>query len=76
VRRHGIEPSDVEDAVHDPSRVPADAYNAGERRWALVGATHGGRILFVVFTMRGDAVRVITARDAITSEKARYRWRP
>jgi uncharacterized DUF497 family protein len=75
VRRHGLEPADVEDAVLDRSRLPVDAHNAGERRWALLGATDSGRVLFVVFTMRAGAVRVVTARDAIAGEKARYRWR-
>jgi uncharacterized DUF497 family protein len=66
---------DVEAAVLDPERIAVEAFNRGERRWALVGMTEGGRLLFVVYTMREGAVRVVTARDAIAGEKARYRWR-
>ena len=46
--------------------------SVGERRWAVLGATEAGRILFVVFTQRSRLVRVITARDA---RKRRYRRR-
>lgn len=69
-----VEPWEAEDAMRDPKRVPQSAYNArGERRWALLGATKAGRILFVVFTHRRGRIRVVTARDAVRSEKRRYR---
>lgn len=35
--------------------------------------TGAGRLLFVVFTHRGELVRVVTARDANVQEKRRYR---
>jgi uncharacterized DUF497 family protein len=44
-----------------------------ERREALIGATESGRILHVVYTMRGEKVRPITARAADETEKGRYR---
>jgi uncharacterized protein len=48
---------------------------AGEKRSAVVGATGGGRLLFVVFVRRGDLIRVVSARDAAQSEKRAYRRR-
>ncbi len=76
VARHGVEPWEVEDAILDPGRVGASARNAPEeRRFAVVGATEPGRLLFVVFTRREERIRVITARDAEDSEKRRYRRR-
>lgn len=69
---HGVEPGEVEEALLDPHG--ADARNvAGENREALIGATEVGRILHVVYTVRGDKVRPITARDADGTEKRRYR---
>ena len=69
-----MEPGDTEDAVLDPRRIGAPAYNvASERRWALLGATEGGEILFVVYTRRGGRIRVVTARGATNQEKRRYR---
>jgi len=74
VAAHGVEPDEVEDGLLDPDRVGASAYDVGgERRWAAVGATQAGRVLFVVFTVRSGAVRVIAARDAGRAERRRYR---
>jgi hypothetical protein len=37
---------------------------SGEQRWYALGATDRLRILFMVFTYRGDRIRPITAWDA------------
>jgi uncharacterized DUF497 family protein len=74
VREADLEPSEAEEALLDPSKTSAAAYNVrGERRWAVVGSTEAGQILFVVFTRRGNLPRVITARLATKREKRRYR---
>ena len=71
---HGLEPEEVEEALEDPRRVSFSAYNApSERRFSVVGATVGGRIIRVVYTTRGEKIRVITAWDAKKSERRRYR---
>ena len=58
----------------DPEGFGTDAYDVPrERREALVGATGEGRILFVVYTIRGEKVRPVTARDASDVQKRRYR---
>ena len=76
VDRHGVEPDEAEQAILDPDRVSASAYNvAGERRWALIGATEGGRLLFVVYTRRGSLIRVVSARGATDQNKRQYRRR-
>lgn len=76
IEEHSLEPEDVEEALLDPRRLGMPAYNvAGEVRRGMLGATGAGRILFVVVTRRGDAVRVVTARDANDWEKRRYRTR-
>lgn len=76
VARHRVEPWEAEDALLDPGRLGTPAYRVGrETRRAALGATESGRILFVVFTSRERRVRVITARDAETKEKRRYRRR-
>lgn len=71
-----MEPEEAEEALLDPQRISRDVYNlAGEHRRGAVGTSEGGRILFVVFTMRRGRVRIITARDATLAEKRRYRRR-
>lgn len=70
---HGIEPEDIDDAFADRHRKGANAYNVpGERRHAIVGSTEDGRLLYVVFTRRAGAIRVVTARDASAQERRRY----
>jgi uncharacterized protein len=71
---HGVEPGEVEEALLDPEGFGTDAYDVPrEQREALVGATGEGRILFVVYTIRGEKVRPVTARDASDAQKRRYR---
>jgi len=56
--------------------VPRAAYAVdGEQRYAVLGATEVGRRLFVVFTRRHGAIRVISAREATDAEKRVYRTR-
>ncbi|MDT7909987.1 BrnT family toxin, partial [Thermus sp.] len=73
IARHGVRP---EEALANPRRLVLRIRSqAGEERWAALGATEAGRILFVVFTRRRGRARVITARDATPEEKRRYRKR-
>lgn len=74
ISRHGVEPWEAEEALLDAGRVGMAAYNVrGETRWAVLGATEPGRILFVVFTRLSGRIRVVTGRDAEGKEKRRYR---
>lgn len=72
--RHNIIPLEVEDALIDPRRIGTSPRKLSEeKRWAVLGSTSEGRILFVVFTRREGMIRVVTARDATEQEKRRYR---
>lgn len=74
ISRHNVIPEEAEEALLDPRRIGIPAYQvATEQRWAVLGATENGRILFVVFTRREGLIRVVTARDATNKEKRRYR---
>jgi uncharacterized DUF497 family protein len=74
IARHGVEPWEAEEAILDTGGVGTAAYDVrGETRWAVLGATEAGRVLFVVLTERAGRVRVVTARDAEGKEKRRYR---
>jgi uncharacterized DUF497 family protein len=76
VAEHDVEPEEAEEAVLDPKRISRTAYAVeDERRYAVLGSTEDGRRLFVVFTRRGSATRVISARDATDAEKRVYRTR-
>ena len=48
----------------------------GEHRWVAVGATRAGRILSIVFAVRGEAMRPITgwAADKETVDLFLRQW--
>ena len=47
-------------------------HSVAERRWAAFGKTDSGRLLVVIFTKRGNLLRVISARDMNSKEKIFY----
>lgn len=47
-----------------------DKHSQDEDRWQIIGKV--GDVLFVVFTERGEAVRLITARVATPNERSEY----
>lgn len=72
--RHRVTPEEAEDAFfHDPLVVRRYAsHRAGERRYYALGQTAVGRRLFVVFTVRRNLIRVISARDMNRNEARVY----
>lgn len=70
---HGVS---AEEALLDPRRIRVPSHHGSdEPRWAILGATESGRILFVVYTRRANRVRVVAARNATQTERRRYRRR-
>jgi len=64
IARHRVRPEEAEQALRN---LPFDLeYQVvgGEQRWTSLGHTDGLRILLVVWTLRADVVRVVTARSA------------
>ncbi|MGO9566899.1 MAG: BrnT family toxin [Desulfomonilaceae bacterium] len=47
-------------------------HSTAEKRWAVFGKTDAGRLLTVVFTRRGELIRVISARDMNRKERIFY----
>ncbi len=62
---------ECEEVFFDPhKRIASDALHSGsEPRYLLLGTTRFGRPLFIVFTVRGNKVRVISARDLNKKEE-------
>ncbi len=53
-------------AFYDPD------HSDDEDREILIGHSHRGRLLMVVYTLRGKAVRLISARQAKRKEATDY----
>lgn len=76
IAEHDVEPWEVEEVFGDSDRQPAPAYSTpSERRRAIVGMGYGGRILYVVYTVRRGLIRVVTAREAEERFRRLYRRR-
>lgn len=52
--------------------VPDLAHSDKERRLYVLGQTDAARRLFLVFTIRGTLIRVISARDMSRKERRVY----
>ena len=71
--KHGVSFSDVETAFYDPYAISMpDPGASAEERFILVGTDALGRIVVVVYTYRGNSIRLISARKATKSERKSY----
>jgi uncharacterized DUF497 family protein len=48
-------------------------HSSDENRFYLLGQTDRGRLLFIVFTIRCDLIRVVSARDMSKKERGVYK---
>ncbi len=71
--KHGVAFEAARDVFKDPFALEwADERQAkGEQRFVTLGMVEG-RLLFVAYTMRGEAIRIISARIAEPFERRRY----
>lgn len=72
--RHRVSQAESEQVFfHEPLVVAEDElHSASELRYFALGRTDAGRLLFVVYTLRGEKVRVISARDMTRREQREY----
>ena len=72
--RHRVSQGECEQAFFgEPLLVAPDPRHSGrEERWAALGQTLDGRGLAIVFTLRGDRIRPISARDMNRKERTLY----
>ena len=71
---HKVSPHEAEQVFFNgPLMVADDMQHSGtERRYFVLGQTDDDRPLFVVFTLRGNLIRVISVRDMSRRERKVY----
>lgn len=76
--KHGVTFEEAASVFDNPLAVifADEAHSAGEEREILVGHSAPGRLLLVSYTERGEAVRIISAREATKRERRDYEQRP
>jgi uncharacterized DUF497 family protein len=72
VAKHGIDFTDVKGVFDDPSALTYQSPRpSDEPRYVTVGMSRGV-LMAVIFTRRGQAIRIISARIARRSERELY----
>jgi uncharacterized DUF497 family protein len=70
--KHGIDFADTFAVFEDTNAVTLDDHGSDEQCFVTIGMDAFGRILVVVYTWRGDNIRIISARKAVRSEVNQY----
>jgi uncharacterized DUF497 family protein len=72
--KHRITFEEAATAFRDPlGRITEDPrHSEGEQRFALLGQSEERRLLVVMFTERGEAIHLISARKATRRERKEY----
>lgn len=72
--RHKVTKYESEQVFFNEPLVVADdeKHSQIEKRWYALGKTDAGRLLFLVFTIHNDLIRVISARDMNKKEREVY----
>ena len=72
--KHGVSFEEAATVFLDADAVTFsdDLHSTAEARFITVGFAESGELLFVVYTERGTAFRIITARRATRREERQY----
>lgn len=73
-KKHGVTDGECEEAFFDiKKKILRDVLHSDkEERYIVLGKTKRERLLFVVFTIRGNKIRIISARDLNKKEVCLY----
>jgi uncharacterized DUF497 family protein len=74
VAKHGVRFADAALVFDDPVALTVvdDESDPIEQRFVVLGVDAGGRVLVVVYSWRGDDIRLISARAAEPHEREEY----
>ena len=73
LKKHSVSFADAEGVFYDPLAIhQPDPDSENEERFVAVGMGSAGIILVVVYTLRGEEIRLISARRAARHEVKSY----
>lgn len=72
LNKHGIDFADAVSVFSDDFSTTVNDDRFEEERFITIGIDAFGRVLVVVYTWRGDEIRLISARTATRSERKQY----
>ena len=73
-QKHGITPNEAEEVFLDEwvAIKPDITHSLKEKRFIAIGTSSTKEILFIIFTLRSNRVRIISARVANKKERSTY----
>ncbi|MBI2008692.1 BrnT family toxin [Candidatus Amesbacteria bacterium] len=74
LKKHQVSDQETEEVFSDSHKVQKpDPFHSGrEIRFILIGKTRGNRLLFTVYTIRRQKIRIISSRDKKKKERSLY----
>ena len=72
LRKHGVDFADAVFVFSDDFAITIEDERFEEERFITIGVDAFGRVLVVVYTWRGDEIRLISARKATRTERQQY----
>jgi len=72
LRKHGVDFADAATMFDDNRAVTVADDDPEEERYVTIGMDALGRVLVVAYTIRGERIRIISARRATKRERAEY----
>jgi len=72
LRKHGIDFADAVSVFSDDLAITIPDERFDEERFVTIGIDAFGRVLVVVYTLRDDEIRLISARIATRQEQQQY----
>jgi len=70
--RHRVSASECEEVFFNDPLIVKTKSHSSEARHAAFGRTDQGRLLTVIYTVRGNKIRIISARDMSRKERRNY----
>jgi len=70
--KHGVDFADAVSVFSDDLALTIPDERFDEERFVTIGLDGFGRVLVVVYTLRGEAIRIISARKATKQERRQY----
>jgi hypothetical protein len=72
ISKHGIDFADAVSVFSDDLAITIPDERFDEERFVTIGIDAFGRVLIVVYTLRDDEIRLISARKATRLEQQQY----
>ena len=71
-KKHGVTFDTAAKVFGDENRIEEydEEHSIDEDRWQVIGMV--GKVIFVIYTERGDFIRLISAREATPMERRKY----